>query len=108
MLLRDRPGHVPLAREVAEYLGFAPDAVPPSYLACARALGRLPSMQIWRDQVYVRMYEHELAGYDGIVAACVLRFFGDCLGVVDIEGTLEEVQQPVSYTHMTLPTILLV
>ena len=50
-------------------------------------------MQIWRDQVYVHMYEHELAGYDGIVAACVVRFFGDRLGVVDDEGTLEEVQQ---------------
>ena len=83
----------PLAKEVAEYLGFAPDAVPPTYLAWARARGRLPSMQIWRDQVYVRMYEHELVGYDGMVWARVDRFFGDRLEVVNIEGTLEEVQQ---------------
>ena len=82
----------PLAKEVAEYLGFAPDAVPPTYLAWARARGRLPSMQIWRDQVNVRMYEHELAGYDGIVRARIVRFDGDRLEVVDIEGTLEEVQ----------------
>ena len=87
------PCHVPLAREVAEYLGFAPDAVPPTYLARARARGRLPSMQMWRHEVYVRMYEHELTGCDGIVAACVVRFFGDRLGVVDMEGTLEEVQE---------------
>ena len=89
----------PLAKEVAEYLGFAPDAVPRSYLAGARAHGRLPSVQIWRDQVYVRMYEHELTVYDGRVAACVVRFFGDRLGVVDIEGTLEEVQQQGRRLH---------
>ena len=87
------PCHFPLAREHAEYLGFAPDAVPPTYLACARARGRLPSMQIWRDQVYVRMYEHELAGYDGIVRARIVRFFGDRLVVTDIHGTFQWVQE---------------
>ena len=49
-------------------------------------------MQIWRDRVYARMYEHELTGYDGIVRARIVRFDGDRLEVVDIEGTLEEVQ----------------
>ena len=83
----------PLAKEVAEYLGFAPDVVPPTYLAWARARGRLPSMQIWRDQVYVRMYEHELAGYDGIVRARIVRFFGDRLVVTDIHGTFQQVQE---------------
>ena len=62
----------PLAKEVAEDLGFAPDAVPPSYLAWARAHGRLPSMQIERHLVYVRMYEHELACYDGRVWARIV------------------------------------
>ena len=71
------PRHFALAREVAEYLSHAPDAVPPTYLAWERAHGRLPSMQIWRDQVNVRVYEHELAGYDGIVRARIVRFAGD-------------------------------
>ena len=82
----------PLAKEVAEYLGFAPDAVPPSYLAWARAHGRLPNMQISRYQVYVPMYEHVLTGYDGMVWANVVRFSGDRLVVTDIQGTLQEVQ----------------
>ena len=89
------PRHLALAREVAEYLGHAPDAVPPSYFAWARAHGRLPSMQIYRQQVYVRVYEHELAGYDGIVWARIVKFVrhgGDRLEIVDIEGTLQEVQ----------------
>ena len=45
------PCHFPLARTVAEHLGFAPDSVTPSYLAWARAHGRLPSIQIYGYQV---------------------------------------------------------
>ena len=78
----------PLAKEVAEYLGFAPDAVPPSYLAWARARGRLPSMQIYGYQIYVHMYEHELAGYDGMVWARIVRFSDDRLEIRNIQGTL--------------------
>ena len=85
----------PLAEEIAEYLGFAPDAVPPSYLAWARAHGRLPSMEMYRYQVYVRVYEHELAGHDGMVWARIVklaRFSDDRLEIRDIQGTLQEVQ----------------
>ena len=87
------PCQFPLAKEVAEYLGFAPDAVPPSYLAWARAHGRLPSMEIYRYQVYVRVYEHELGGYDGMVWARIVkfhRFSDDRLEIRDIQGTLQE------------------
>jgi hypothetical protein len=97
------PCHFALAKEVAEYLGFAPDAVPPSHLTCARALGRLPSMQICRYQVFVHMYEHELTG-DGMVWARIVRFSGDRLEIRNIQGTLQEVQDqagdsvPYSYS----------
>ena len=50
-------------------------------------------MQIWRDQVDVRVYEHELAGYDGIVRARIVRFSGDRLVATYIHGTFQPVQE---------------
>ena len=52
-------------------------------------------MQIYGYQVYVRVYEHELAGYDGMVWARIVkfaRFSDDRLEIRDIQGTLQEVQ----------------
>ena len=87
------PCHFPLAYEVAGYLGYPPDFVPPTYLAWARAHGRIPSMRCSRDRLDVRMYDRELVGYDGVVEARVVRFYGQCLEVDFVDGAYDEVQE---------------
>ena len=70
--------HLPLPHlvigELSDYLGYAPNFAPPSYVRWARILGRLPldGFDVG-DTFAIRAFEHELSTYRGPVNARCMR-----------------------------------
>ena len=83
----------PLSHELSEYLGYAPNFAPPSFVEWARAHGRLPTDadDVYDGYIMVRMHPDDFDtdnyGVD-VVRADVLRPRGDPDGYLAIERIL--------------------
>ena len=89
---------VPLAQELSDYLGYAPDFAPPSYVAWARSRGYLPRISDnWHFAnfvVPVLESEHDFTGYESRVIATSNAMIGDgMMDTSEFNGPLEEVRR---------------
>jgi hypothetical protein len=83
----------PLAKEIAAYLGYAPDFVPPTYLTFARAHQRIPSKygpgEGANHAAYASVLDRDVGNfYAYTLHANLLRFNGDRLHIEYIIGTM--------------------
>ena len=87
----------PLAKEIAAYLGYAPDFVPPTYLTFARAHQRIPS-RYGRGEgadhaAYASVLNRDVDNFHAYTLhANLLRFNGDRLHIDYIIGTLDNLR----------------
>ena len=59
--------------EISDYLGYAPNFIPPSYVRWAKMFGRLPWNEYADDDRYsVKVFDRELSTYRGTVSARIL------------------------------------
>ena len=89
-------GHTfPLAHELSAWLGYAPDFVPPTYLAFARTHQRIPSMNGGDTRAaYAAVLDHDVHNYEGyIMHANISRFNGCRLRIDHVIGTLAELRE---------------
>ena len=83
----------PLSRELSDFLGYAPNFAPPSFVEWARAHGRLPTDEddVYDGYMMVRMHPDDFDNGDygvDVVDANVLRPRGDPNGYLAIERIL--------------------
>ena len=83
----------PLAKEIAAYLGYTPDFVPPTYLTFARAHQRIPSRygpgEGADHMAYAQALVRDVDNFHAYtLRANLLRFNGDRLHISNIVGTL--------------------
>ena len=71
--------------------------------------------QIIPETVHFRLYDVHFSGSEVVVTFCQLQSLKEdiglgivCVNLVDYEMVRQGLSNPVSYTHLTLPTILLV
>ena len=82
-----------LAKEIAAYLGYTPDFVPPTYLTFARAHDRIPTTEVEHDlhthAVTSVVLKRDLRNFNNYAAAAsVLRFRNDILHIDFIAGVV--------------------
>ena len=91
-----------LVREISDYLGYAPDFAPPSFVRWARAHGRLPCIE---DDVYdeyvrapMRVCDFFTNAFDGTIVSA--QFFDpDNFALVGVIGSPEMIRNLTNQNH---------
>ena len=88
-------GHsFPLAKEIAGYLGYAPDFVPPTYLTFARVYERIPSLNANTRAAYTPVLNRDVDNFRGYhMNANISRFDGDRIRIDYVIGTLAALRE---------------
>ena len=97
-----------MAREIAGYLGYAPDFVPPTYLTFARAHQRIPSRHGMGEGADIAAYAPVLTldvdnFHEYTMHANILRFHGDRLRHDYIIGTVDNLRAMARDSNVVEP-----